>query len=154
MYSFKTHLMNSAVFVTAVTSSLERLKASLRTIFPSELVLDPIPDNHVDQHLAAMLTAQNHNQQATHTSGCNSSILPPPSSTFNTLNSDGGDVDYDYDTGLKDAVKVRSSHPLQHMHWNSFCTNHCLHYIKSFLHFSHSIQAFYDVYSLFSIILL
>ena len=106
--------MNSAVFVTAVTSSLERLKASLRTIFPSELVLDPIPDNHVDQHLAAMLTA--HNQQATHTSGCNSSILPPPSSTFNTLNSDGGDVDDDYDTGLKDAVKVRSSHPLQHMH--------------------------------------
>lgn len=154
IYSFKTHLLNSAVFVTAVTSSLERLKASLRTVFPSELVLDPIPDNHVDQHLAAMLTAHNHHQQATHTSGCNSSILPPPSSTSNTLNSDDGDVDYDYDAGLKDAVKVTFSHLLLHMHCNLFYTNCFLHNIQSFFHFSHSIQALYDVYSVFSIILL
>lgn len=99
--------MNSAVFATAVTSSFDRLKTSLRTVFPSELVLDPIPDNHVDQHLEAMLSAYNYHQKATHMLGCNSTILPPPSSssTSNSLNSDGGDIDYE--AGLKDAVKVR-----------------------------------------------
>ena len=98
--------MNSAVFITAVTSSFDRLKTSLRSVFPSELVLDAIPDNHVDQHLEAMLSAHNQYQKATHMLGYNSFILPPPScSTSNSLNSGCGDVDYG--AGLKDAVKVR-----------------------------------------------
>ena len=93
-FSFQTHLLNSAVFVTAVTSSLERLKASLRTVFPSELVLDTIPDNHVDQHLTDMLFDHNYHQKATHYAINNSVSVPSSSSGA------------DYEAGLKDAVKV------------------------------------------------
>ena len=102
IYSFKTHLLNSAVFVTAVTSSLERLKASLRTVFPSELVLDPIPDSLVDQHLTDMLSDHNNHLKATHISGYSypSTPLPPSSS------SSSSSTNVDNTAGLKDAVKV------------------------------------------------
>lgn len=86
------------MFVTAVTSSLERLKPSLRTVFPSELVLAPIPDSQVDQHLADILSGHNNHQSATCITEYNPSSTPPLSSSSS--------YGVDYEEGLKDAVKV------------------------------------------------
>lgn len=89
------------MFVTAVTSSLERLKPSLRTVFPSELVLASIPDSQVDQHLADILSDHN-NHRATHITEYNPASTPPLSSSSS--------YGVDYEGVLKDAVKVHLIH--------------------------------------------
>ena len=39
------------VLVTTVTRNRGRLKKNLKELFPSELVLDPIPDSHINDYL-------------------------------------------------------------------------------------------------------
>lgn len=90
------------MFVTAVTSSLERLKPSLRTVFPSELVLATIPDSQVDQHLADIISDHNNHQTATHITEKDSASTPPLSSSSS--------YGVDYEGGLKDAIKVPISY--------------------------------------------
>ena len=109
IFSFKTHLLNSAVFITAVTSSLERLKPSLRTVFPSELVLATTPDSKVDQHLADILSDHKNHQRATHIAEVNPASTPPPSSSSS--------YGVDYEGGLKDAVKVLISYMYTIIHF-------------------------------------
>ena len=51
MNRLRDGLVSSMVLVTAVTRNTGRLKKNLKDLFPSELVLDPIPDNHINEFL-------------------------------------------------------------------------------------------------------
>ena len=114
------------MFVTAVTSSLERLKPSLRTVFPSELVLAPIPDSQVDQHLADILSDHNNHERVTYITEYNPASTPPLSSSSSYC--------LDYEGGLKDAVKVLISYMYSGIHFThkSPCTT-SFHPFHSFL---------------------
>ena len=52
MHRLRDGLVNSMVLVTAVTRNTGRLKKNLKDLFPSELVLDPIPDSHINDFLS------------------------------------------------------------------------------------------------------
>lgn len=53
--SFKAHLLNSAVLVTTVTRTADRLKPALRGLFPSELFLTPTPEEYVSKYARDLL---------------------------------------------------------------------------------------------------
>lgn len=56
--SFRDHLVNSMVLVTAATRTTDRIKKNLRTLFPSDLSLIPISDTRIDQYINTNLTRQ------------------------------------------------------------------------------------------------